>query len=762
MKFFKKVLYFVGFIFFIYLCIEYNFLWLFGKIPSFDRLEKPEVDVTSEVYTADGKLLGRYYRENRTPVEYKKISPLLIKTLIATEDARFYEHSGIDWSATVSIFYYMLKGDKRGGSTITQQLAKNLFKTRGAVSQGLLGYIPGVKTFIAKLKEWITSVKLERVYSKEQILTMYLNTVDFGYGAFGINTATHTFFNTSPDSLKPEQVAVLVGVLKATTSYSPVLKPENCVKRRNVVIGIMARDKLITTSQAIDLKKKPLVLDLNFQSHYEGQGNYFRTMVENYVNKWCDENGYDLYSDGLRIYTTLDSRLQKYAEEAVNEHMKELQKRFFKHWNGENPWINEKKKEIPNFLEDAMKKTAFYKKLVARLGEGHDSIPIILNKPKKMRVFTYEGEKDTTFSPMDSLRYYKHFLFTGFMTFDPFKGHVKAWVGGVNYKYFQFDHVYQSKRQPGSTFKPFVYLAAIDSFGYSPCDKIIDQPVEIAYTEDSAGVKLKKIWRPRNSDWKITLQAMTLRWAMGKSVNTVTAQLIDSIGYQAVIDYAKKCGIKSPLRPVPSVGLGSSDVSLFELVASYGTFLNNGTYTEPIFITKIEDNTGKTLAEFTPERRKAISDESSWLMLYMLRGGLEEPGGTSQALFGYDLFRGNEFGGKTGTSSNHSDGWFVGLTKDLVSGAWVGAADRSVHFRISAYGEGSKTALPIYGKFMEKVYRDKSTGIKMGYFPKPKKPIDKPHDCRTYLPKVDTTKLDSLANQILPDSLLPAEDEVIE
>jgi penicillin-binding protein 1A len=762
MKLSRKLLYFFGTLIFLFLCIEYNFLWLFGKIPSFDRLEKPEVDVTSEVYTADGKLLGRYYHENRTPVEFKKISPLLVKTLIATEDARFYNHSGIDWSATVSIFYYMFKGDKRGGSTITQQLAKNLFKTRGSTSRGLLGYIPGVKTFIAKLKEWITAVKLEKVYKKDQIITMYLNTVDFGYGAFGINTATHTFFNTSPDSLMPEQIAVLVGVLKATTSYSPVLHPESCVKRRNVVIGIMSRDKIITTAQAIDLKNKPLVLDLNFQTHYEGQGTYFRTMVENFLNKWCSENGYDLYSDGLRIYTTLDSRLQKYAEEAVAEQMKELQKRFFRHWEGENPWRDEHKKEIPNFLEDAMEKTTFYKNLVARFGEKHDSIKLILNTPRRMRVFTYNGEKDTTFTPMDSLRYYKHFLFSGFMTYDPFKGHIKTWVGGVNYKYFQFDHVVQSKRQPGSTFKPFVYLAAIDSFGFSPCDKIIDKPVEIAYEEDSAGIMLDKVWRPRNSDWKITYQEMTLRWAMGKSVNTVTAQLIDSVGYQAVIDYAHKCGIKSTLRPVPSVGLGSSDVSLYELVAAYGTFLNEGTYTEPIFVTKIEDNSGRLIAEFKPERKKAISEESAWLMLYMLRGGLEEPGGTSQALFGYDLFRGNEFGGKTGTSSNHSDGWFIGLTKDLISGAWVGAADRSVHFRISAYGEGSKTALPIYGKFMEKVYRDKSTGIKMGYFPKSKVPISKPHNCRTYLPKIDTMLLDSLSRMVVPDSLLPGGDDVIE
>ena len=758
----RKIIYISLVLLALYLVLFQNFLWLMGKMPSFTHLERPEVDVTSELYTADGKLIGRYYRENRVPVEYKKIHPMLVKTLVATEDARFYDHKGIDWSAIGSVVYFTIKGDKRGGSTITQQLAKNLFKTRRDASQGLLGYIPGIKTFIAKFKEWVVAIRLEKVYTKKQILTMYLNTVDFGYNAYGINTAAHTFFSTSPDSLKPQEIAVLVGVLKATTLYSPVLKPENAIKRRNTVLQIMARDKIITQDEADELKKKPIELKIDMQMHYEGQGTYFRTVVENYLKKWCAENNLDLYADGLRIHTTIDSKLQQYAEEAVQEQMKTLQKRFFSHWNGQNPWIDEKKKEIPNFLEEAILKTDAYKKLMAKYKNNEDSVWANLRKPKRMKVFTWDGEKDTTFSSMDSLRYYKHFLMAGFMTFDPFKGHIKAWVGGINNKYFQFDHVIQSKRQPGSTFKPFVYLAAIDSFGYSPCDKITDQAVQIAYEEDSAGIKVPKVWKPRNSDWKITGQEMTLRWAMGKSVNTVTAQLIERIGWQAVIDYAHRCGIKSPLQNVPSVGLGSSDVSLYELVASYGTFLNEGIYTEPIFITRIEDNRGNVLANFEPKRRKAISYETSWLMLYMLRGSLEEPGGTSQALFGFDLWRGNEFAGKTGTSSNHSDGWFMGLTKDLVSGAWVGAADRSVHFRISALGEGSKTALPIYGKFMEKVFKDKSTGIKMGYFPKAKVPIEQPHNCRTYLPKVDTALVDSLSNNIINGDTLELPDELIE
>ncbi|MDX2194889.1 MAG: transglycosylase domain-containing protein [Cytophagales bacterium] len=719
-------------------------MWLFGKSPSFDKLEKPEVDVTSELYTADGKIIGRYYRENRTPIEYKKISPIIIKTLIATEDAHFYEHRGIDWSATASIFYYMFKGDRRGGSTITQQLAKNLFKTRKGSTQGLLGYIPGVKTFIYKLKEYVTALKLEMVYNKEQIITMYLNTVDFGYSCFGVNTATHTFFSTSPDSVNIQQAAILVGLLKATTTYSPILYPDNCIRRRNVVMSVMVRDHIITQQIYDSLKNTPLEIKLSLKNHYEGQGTYFRTAVENYVNKWCAEKGYDLYTDGLKIYTTVDSRLQAHAEAAVEETMREIQRRFFNHWKNENPWRDEKKNEIKGFIEDAICKSDIWKKLSDKYKGSEDSIWNEINRPKRMRVFTWEGEKDTTFSTYDSLKYYKHFLFAGFITLDPFKGHIKTWVGGINYKYFQYDHVIKSKRQPGSTFKPFVYLAAIDSFGYSPCDKLVDEPIEIAYTEDSAGVKINKVWRPRNSDWKITGQEMTLRWAMGKSVNTVTAQLINKIGWQAVIDYAHKLGIKSPLKNVPSVGLGSSDVSLYELVGAYGTFLNHGEYTEPIFVTKITDVAGKVLAKFEPASKRVISEESAFLMTYMLKGSLEEPGGTSQALFGFDLWRGNEFGGKTGTSSNHSDGWFVGLTKDLISASWVGAADRSVHFRTSAYGEGSKTALPIYGRFMEKVYRDKECGVKMGYFPKPRVRITKPYDCRTYLPKIDSTLLDSL------------------
>lgn len=730
-------------------------------MPGFGNLERPEVDVTSMLYSADGKLIGRYFRENRVPVDYKRIHPMLIKTLVATEDTRFYEHGGIDWNALGSVIYYSIKGDKRGGSTITQQLAKNLFKTRRNTSQGLLGYVPGIKTVVAKLKEWIVALRLEQVYNKQQIITMYLNTVDFGYNAYGINTAAHTFFSTTPDSLKPQEIAVLVGVLKATTLYSPVLRPKNCLNRRNTVLQIMARDSIISQAEADSLKKLPIELKIDLQMHYEGQATYFRTHVENFLKKWCAENGYDLYSDGLRIYTTIDSKLQKYAEEAVSEQMSVLQKRFFAHWKGQNPWIDEKKKEIPGFLEEAIKRTEVWKKLNEKYRNNEDSVWKYLNLPKRMRVFSWEGEKDTTLSSMDSLRYYKHFLMAGFMTFDPFNGHIKAWVGGINYKYFQYDHVIQSKRQPGSTFKPFVYLAAIDSFGYSPCDKIIDQPVQIAYEEDSAGFNVKKVWKPRNSDWKITFQEMTLRWAMGKSVNTVTAQLIERIGWKAVIEYAQRCGIKSPLQEVPSVGLGSSDVSLYELVSAYGTFLNEGVYTEPIFITRIEDNRGKVLEEFTPQTRRAIRYESSWLMLYMLRGSLEEPGGTSQALFGYNFWRGNEFAGKTGTSSNHSDGWFIGLTKDLVSGAWVGAADRSVHFRISALGEGSKTALPIYGRFMEKVFNDKSTGIKMGYFPKAKVKIDKPHNCRTYLP-LDSALIDSLSVKIVNGDTLELPEEILD
>ncbi|GAB3828298.1 transglycosylase domain-containing protein [Pontibacter rugosus] len=720
---------------------------MFGSSPSLDRLENPRSDQASELYTADEQLIGKYFRENRSPVGYKEMSPRLIQALVATEDARFYEHAGIDPQAIASAVYGSFKGDARGASTITQQLAKNLYKTRTDNSKGALGYIPGLNIVISKTKEWLTAIKLEQRYTKEEILAMYLNTVDFGSNSFGIKVASNTFFNTSPDSLKVEQAAVLIGLLKAPTYYSPRFNPNNATRRRNTVLGQMVKYGYLPKADADSLSQLPLVLDYSVENHYDGPATYFRGAVADYLQEWCKENGYDLYRDGLKIYTTIDSRIQAHAEAAMEEHMRKLQKRFDNHWKGRNPWVDEKDKEIPGFIEQTIQRTAYYKRLKDKYGDDKAAINRELNRPREMKVFTWDNdslEKTVTMSPLDSLAYYKHFLHGGMMTMDPFTGHIKAWVGGINFKYFKYDHVKQARRQPGSTFKPFVYVSAIDN-GYSPCDKIVDKRITINYVEKGE----KKSWSPTNADWEYTGAPMTLRRAMGKSVNSVTAQLTEKVGWETVVKYAKRLGINGPLEAVPSIGLGPSDVSIFDMVGAYGTFPNHGFHTDPMFITRIEDRNGNLIHQFTPKQKKVLSEETAFLMMHMLKGGMEEPGGTSQALWEYDLWKGNEIGGKTGTTSNHSDGWFMGVTKDLVTGVWVGGEDRSVHFRTSQLGEGSKTALPVFGLFMERMYKDTSLGYTMGRFPGPTVKINKKYNCTTVLPR-----------QTVPDSA--AVDSVLE
>ncbi|GAB3201736.1 penicillin-binding protein 1A [Pontibacter aydingkolensis] len=727
------------------LSVEHNILYLFGSSPSLDRLENPRSDQASELYTSDGQLIGKYFRENRSPVAYNKMSPMLIKALVATEDVRFYEHAGIDPQAIASAVYGSFNGDARGASTITQQLAKNLYKTRTTESKGVLGHIPGLSIVISKTKEWLTAIKLEQRYTKDEILAMYLNTVDFGSNSFGIKVASKTFFNTSPDSLKMEQAAVLVGLLKAPTYYSPRFNPENATRRRNTVLAQMAKYNYLPQAKSDSLAQLPLVLDYKVENHYDGPATYFRGAVAEYLQEWCKQNGYDLYRDGLKVYTTIDSRMQQHAEDAMTEHMRKLQKRFDNHWQGRNPWVDEKDREIPGFIEETIKRTSYYQRLKKKYGNDTEAINRELNTPRKMMVFTWDNpamEKEVTMTPLDSLAYYKHFLHGGMMTMDPFTGQIKAWVGGINFKYFKYDHVKQARRQPGSTFKPFVYVAAIDN-GYSPCDKIVDQRITINYVENGE----KKSWSPTNADWQYTGAPMTLRRAMGKSVNSVTAKLTETIGLETVVKYAKRLGINSPLQSVPSIGLGPSDVSIFDMVGAYSTFPNNGFYTKPMFITRIEDRNGNLIHQFMPKQKKVLSEETAFLMMHMLKGGIEEPGGTSQALWEYDLWKGNEIGGKTGTTSNHSDGWFMGVTKDLVTGVWVGGEDRSIHFRTSQLGEGSKTALPVFGLYMERIYKDKSLGYMMGRFPGPAVKISKKYNCTTVLPKVtvpDSTDVDSV------------------
>lgn len=713
------------------------------------------MSVGSELYSADGKLLGRYYKENRSPVDFKSISPNLINALIATEDARFYQHNGVDFYSVFSSVVSTAQGDRRGGSTITQQLAKNLFKTRNDKSQGLIRYVPGVRTLIYKIKEWITALQIERVYEKNEILTLYLNTVPFGNNSFGIKTATKRYFNKNPNKVNPAEAATLIGMLKATSTYNPIRNPEKTKERRNIVLSQMRKYNYLDEAEYSRYSKKPLNLDLSYIEEDAQGDSYIRAAVNKWVEKWCADNDYDLYKDGLKIYTTIDSRLQRYAEETIENRMKSLQKKFNDVWGKENPWRTSDGKEILDFPEKATQRLPIYKLLEKKYKDTPDSIQAYFNKPKKMRVFSWKGERDTVFSTIDSIKYYARILNTGMMTLEPATGKIKVWVGGINHKYFKYDHVNQAKRQAGSTFKPFAYLAALDN-GFTPCDKFTDKPVSIKYKDHGKD----EIWEPNNADFHFSYREMSLRWAMGKSVNSITAQITEQVGWDKVVDYAHKCGIESNLKSVPSVSLGSNDVSVFEMVRAYSTFLNKGEKLTPILVEKITDPKGNVLAEFKSKNEKVLSEETAWLMLYMFKGGMEEPGGTSQALWEYDLWKkGNEIGGKTGTSSDYVDGWYMGITKDLVTGVWVGNDERSVHFKTSQTGEGSRTALPIFGEFMEKVYADPKSGYTFGRFPKPWVKITKQYICPSPRIVEDTTVSDSLITDSIintPSDIFPS------
>jgi penicillin-binding protein 1A len=704
-------------------------------------IKNPTMSVSSEVYYADGTLIGRYYKENRSPVEFKSISPNIINALIATEDARFYKHNGVDFFGFFSSMLSTAKGDRRGGSTITQQLAKNLFETRKKKSQGIIKHVPFIRTIVYKCKEWLTAFKIEHVYTKQQILTMYLNTVPFGNNSFGIKTATLKFFDKTPDAVNPAEAATLVGMLKATSTYNPINNPERSLERRNTVLGQMLKYNYLNKADYDANIKTPIKLDLSYVEN-EGQGDsYLRQAVERWLKKWCHDNDYDLYQDGLKIYTTIDPRLQKYAEEAVAEKMKMLQKRFNDLWGKKNPWRDLSGNEIVDFLLKAEEHLPIYNLLQKKYNNNTALINQYFEKPKRMKVFTWNGEKDTTFSSADSIKYYTRLLNTGMMTIEPSTGKIKVWVGGIDHKYFNYDHVNQSRRQAGSTFKPFAYLTALDN-GFSPCDKFTDKPVSIKYTDGGR----EQVWEPKNADFHFSYQDMSLRWAMGKSVNSITAQVTQAVGWDKIVQYAHKCGIESPLKSVPSVSLGSNDVSVYEMVRAYSTFLNKGQKIDPLLVTKITDKDGNVLDEFSLKSEQVISEETAWLMLYMFRGGMEEPGGTSQALWEYPGLwkKSNQIGGKTGTSTGYVDGWYMGITKDLVTGIWVGADDRSVHFTSSETGEGSHTALPIFGAFMQKVYADPKSGYTYGLFPKPWVKITKKYDCPSPLPVVDSAQTDSL------------------
>ncbi|MDR6782522.1 penicillin-binding protein 1A [Pedobacter africanus] len=719
--------------------LQLNFLWLFGYSPSYEDIKTPTLRVGSELYTSDGKLIGRYYKENRTPVSFNEISPSVVKALVATEDVRFYKHMGIDFRSLLSSGISTATGDKRGASTITQQLAKNLYRTRYNKSQGLLSRIPLVRTIVAKLKEWLTAVKLESNYSKNDIITMYLNTVSFGNNAYGIKTASRVYFDKEANELDVPESALLVGMLKGTSLYNPVKNPQKALERRNVALAQMNKYSYISAAELNAYKSVPIKLKEGRVDEGSDGDSYLRAAVDKYLEKWCKDNNYDLYEDGLKIYTTIDSKLQKYAEEAVAEQMKIVQRRFYSVWGNEDPWEDSEGKKV-DYPDRAMRNLPIYKQLEKKYLNTPDSITAYFNRKKKMKIFTWKGDRDTLFSTLDSIRYYGKIMNTGMMTLDPFNGKIKVWVGGLDHKYFKYDHVNQSKRQAGSTFKPFAYLAALES-GMSPCDKFTDKPVRIAYQEKGK----TEYWEPKNADWSVSYREMSLRWAMGKSVNTITAQVTEKVGWENVVKWAHDCGIDSHLESVPSVSLGTNDVSVFEMVKAYGTFLNGGLKTDPILVEKITDLDDNIIEEFKAKTKRVLSEEISWLMLYMFRGGMEEPGGTSQALWEWDLWKkGNQIGGKTGTSNDYVDAWYMGITKDLVTGVWVGCDERTAHFKNGETGEGSRTALPVFAKFMEKVYKDPSTGYTMGPFPKAKVKITREINCPTPRYEVDTTSNDSL------------------
>ena len=723
----------------LYLIVNYNFLWLVGSLPSASQLKQPDLPIASEVYASDGTLIGKFYRENRFMVTLEEINPIFYKGLISTEDVRFYQHGGIDWKANASIIWYLVKGDKRGASTISQQLAKNMFKMR-KVNKGLFSYLPGLRTVNVKMKEWIVASRLESNYTKDEILLLYMNTVDFGSNAFGIGAAAKTYFSKTPQELTVDECAILIGMLKATTTYSPVLHPDKSKERRNVVLSLMQKHGVITQTQYQKAKEKPIRLKMLIENQEDCEFPYVRAAVAREISTWCSENGYDLYRDGLKIQTSIDVKVQRHAQKAVSKHMRNLQTKFYEHWGNQNPWIDANKKEIQGFLEHAIKNTDSYRHLKKQYPNQENQIITALKKPRPVELFTHEGWIKKNISVFDSLAHYKKLLRCGFFTIDPHTGHIKSWVGGIDYKVSKYDHIVQAKRQPGSTFKPFVYATALEQ-GKGPCDTRVDHFVKHEYEEDGE----IKVWTPKNANRVFTNETFTLRHAMATSINSIAVQLTLECGPENVAKTAQKCGIQSELQAVPSIGLGSNDVNLLELTAAYAPFINGGYQVKPLLITRIENRTGKVIAEFKPEKKRAISEETAWLMSYMLRGTVEEAGGTSQGLWSYPIFfPGSKLGGKTGTSNNYSDGWYIGVSSNLIGGTWVGAEDRTVHFRTSATGEALRTALPVFGLFMQDLYRDKKSGYRPSPYPAPTPKIKKPHDCSyvsSFVPK-DTAEVE--------------------
>ncbi|MDR1951744.1 MAG: transglycosylase domain-containing protein [Bacteroidales bacterium] len=711
----KMWLWFAGFWAFVVLLFVVISLGFFGFMPSFEELENPQSNLASEIISSDGKLLGTYFIENRTNVSYSQLSPHLIHALIATEDLRFYNHSGVDVRGLARVLVKGVIGQQSGaggGSTITQQLAKNLFPRQRQSK---------ISVAFRKLKEWVIAVKLERNYTKEEIIAMYFNTVDFGNNSFGVKTAANAYFGTSQDSLAIEEAAILVGMLKAPSFYSPVRNPERATLRREVVLNQMRKAGYVAKEDYDSIRQLPLDMSkFRQQDHRAGLATYFREYLRAYLVEWCnthtkpDGTKYNLYRDGLRIYTTIDSRMQRYAEEAVAEHMgKDLQPSFYSAQRGlRNPPFsnNITTEDVNRILTQAMRQSERYRQM-KDAGASNTEIDEAFKTPVSMRVFTWNGLKDTLMSPWDSLLYYKWFLHCGMMSIEPQTGHVKAYVGGINYDYFQFDNVTGGRRQVGSTFKPFLYTMALSTGDFTPCS-------EVANVQWCVRQRGQEDWCPKNSSTAREGEMVTLKWALANSTNYVSAYLIDQVASpQSVINLVRKMGVESPMDAVPSIALGSCDLTVCEMVGAMSTYANKGIFVKPMFITTIEDRNGVVLQRFVPEQHEAMSERTAYLTTKLMQGVVD--GGTGQRVrFRYGIT--SPIAGKTGTSQNHSDGWFMGLTPQLVTGVWVGGEVRSIHFQNISLGQGANMALPIWALFMKKVFDDASINLYQGDFERPR------------------------------------------
>ena len=703
---------------------------VFGEMPTFEHLENPNTNLATEIISSDNQTLGKFYLDdNRTPVSYDELPENLIQALVATEDARYYEHSGIDARGTLRALIFL--GSKGGASTISQQLSKLLFTKKPS---GGLGRV------IQKVKEWVIAIRLERQYTKEEIVQMYLNLYDFNYNADGIRSAARIYFGKEPSELKTEESAVLVGMLKNSSLYNPIRREELVLNRRNTVLSQMAKYDYISEAEKDSLQQLKMDINFNPESHREGLATYFRMYLQRFLNQWIKDNpkpeggNYNIYLDGLKVYTTVDSRMQKNAEDAVEAHMKNLQAEFF-HQNTPKrnptaPFLDLTSGAIDTIIRRAMKRSARWRHL-RREGMSEEEIKKTFHQKTEMTVFDWNSdsyEKDTVMTPWDSIRYYKTFLRTAMMSMEPQTGHVKAWVGGVDYKHFQYDNVIQGARQAGSTFKPFVYAAAIDQLRYSPCDSLPDNQ----YCIEPLKHGNMEAWCPKNSDGKYSGENLTLKNALANSVNTVTAQLIDKVGPASVVSIAKNMGISREILEVPSIALGTPDFNVYEMVGAYGTFANQGVYVKPVMVTRIEDKNGTVLYEYRPETKDVLSKDVAYAMVNLMEGVTQYGSGGrlrhsfakeqtvyKEIITGYPYGLTNPIAGKTGTTQNQSDGWFMGMVPNLVTGVWVGGEDRAAHFSSLTYGQGASMALPIWAIYMKKNYENEELGVSKGEFEEP-------------------------------------------